>query len=179
VTGNNLVKRSVNFTPYTTDRIRITVNNALNGYSRITEVEAWGVNAANETNVALASNGAVATASSAYSAAYPVAAINNNERAGVNWGNGGGWNVRNLLTMQFDGNLCLYDDSGNAAWCSHTSPASPQQAIMQTDGNLCVYFADQGSWCSGTAGHPGSYLEVQDNGKVVIYDQATALWTVP
>ena len=50
---------------------------------------------------------------------------------------------------------------------------------MQTDGNPCVYFAEQGPWCSGTAGHPGSYLEVQDNGKVVIYDQATALWTVP
>ena len=42
-------------------------------------------------NVALASAGAVASASSTYSAAYPVAAVNDNERAGVNWGNGGGW----------------------------------------------------------------------------------------
>jgi hypothetical protein len=51
------------------------------------------VNAAGgSTNVALASAGGVATASSSYSAAYPVTAVNNNERAGVNWGNGGGWN---------------------------------------------------------------------------------------
>ncbi len=42
VTGNNLVKRTVNFSPTTTTRIRIQVNSALNSYSRITEVEAWG-----------------------------------------------------------------------------------------------------------------------------------------
>jgi hypothetical protein len=44
------------------------------------------------SNVALASAGAVATASSSYGAAYPVSAVNNNERAGSGWGNGGGWN---------------------------------------------------------------------------------------
>ncbi len=43
------------------------------------------------TNVALASNGGIASASSTYSAAFPVSPINNNERAGINWGNGGGW----------------------------------------------------------------------------------------
>jgi F5/8 type C domain. len=50
------------------------------------------VNAAGASNVALASNGAVASASSTISAAFPVSAVNNNERAGLNWGNGGGWN---------------------------------------------------------------------------------------
>src|SRR5437667_6954672 len=45
VSGNNLVKRTVVFSPYTTDRIRINVTNALNTWSRITEVEAWGNNA--------------------------------------------------------------------------------------------------------------------------------------
>ncbi len=45
-----------------------------------------------DTNVALASVGAVASASSSYSSAFPVSAVNNNERAGTNWGNGGGWN---------------------------------------------------------------------------------------
>ena len=44
-----------------------------------------------DTNVALASVGAVASASSSYSSAYPAAAINNNQRAGAVWGNGGGW----------------------------------------------------------------------------------------
>ena len=44
------------------------------------------------TNVALASAGAVALASSVFSAQFPVAALNNNERKGAGWGNGGGWN---------------------------------------------------------------------------------------
>ncbi|MEP7183150.1 MAG: S8 family serine peptidase [Betaproteobacteria bacterium] len=40
--GNNLVKRSFTFSAITTDRIRIKVTKALGGYSRITELEAWG-----------------------------------------------------------------------------------------------------------------------------------------
>jgi hypothetical protein len=95
VSGNNLVKRTVNFAAYTTNRIRINVTNALNSYSRITEVEAWGVNAGPpQINVALASNGGVASASSTYTQSgysFPVAAINNNERAGTNFSYGGGW----------------------------------------------------------------------------------------
>jgi len=41
VTGNNLVKRTVTFPAISTDRIRVTVTNALFGYSRIVELEAW------------------------------------------------------------------------------------------------------------------------------------------
>ena len=44
------------------------------------------------TNVALASNGAVATASSSYSSSYPVTAVIDGDHRGLNWGNGGGWN---------------------------------------------------------------------------------------
>src|SRR5262249_55062106 len=44
------------------------------------------------TNVALASAGGAASASSSYSAGYPASAINDNQRAGVNPGNGGYWN---------------------------------------------------------------------------------------
>ena len=62
--------------------------NAASSSSPLSQV----VNGAGSSNVALASNGAVASASSTYSAAFPVSAVNNNERAGVNWGNGGGWN---------------------------------------------------------------------------------------
>jgi hypothetical protein len=43
-------------------------------------------------NVALQSNGGVASASSSYSGSYPISAINNGDRKGVNWGSGGGWN---------------------------------------------------------------------------------------
>jgi hypothetical protein len=64
VSGNNLVKRTVNFAAFTTDRIRVNINNASASYSRITEIEAWGTAAASGTNAALASAGAVASASS-------------------------------------------------------------------------------------------------------------------
>jgi hypothetical protein len=40
--GNNLVKRQVNFTATATDRIRVNVTGAMAGFSRITEIEAWG-----------------------------------------------------------------------------------------------------------------------------------------
>ena len=43
VTGNSLVWRRFLFSPITTTRIRVLVNAALNGYSRVVEVEAWGV----------------------------------------------------------------------------------------------------------------------------------------
>jgi hypothetical protein len=42
VSNNNLVKRSVTFAPFKTDRIRVNVTKALNLYSRIVEIEAWG-----------------------------------------------------------------------------------------------------------------------------------------
>jgi hypothetical protein len=42
--------------------------------------------------VALAANGGVATASSTFSGSYPVTAVNDGDRKGLNWGAGGGWN---------------------------------------------------------------------------------------
>ena len=42
VSGNNLVKRPIYFSGYSTTSILITVNGSLNHISRITEVEAWG-----------------------------------------------------------------------------------------------------------------------------------------
>lgn len=45
-----------------------------------------------QTNLALPANGGVASASSTFNTKYPVAAVNNGDRRGVNWGNGGGWN---------------------------------------------------------------------------------------
>jgi hypothetical protein len=43
VAGNNLVKRTATFPAYTTDRIRVHITKALNTWSRVTEIEAWGV----------------------------------------------------------------------------------------------------------------------------------------
>jgi lambda family phage minor tail protein L len=49
-------------------------------------------------NVALASNGSVATASSAYSGSYPVASVINGKRFGA-WGAGEGWNDNTISTF--------------------------------------------------------------------------------
>jgi hypothetical protein len=98
VAGNNLVKRRLTFAPVTTAKIRVVVSGALAGYSRVVEVEAYAGNAAPtptptpRVNVALSSGGAVASASSTYSPDYPVGAVNDGDRRGVNWGAGGGWN---------------------------------------------------------------------------------------
>lgn len=43
------------------------------------------------SNLALASLGVVASASSTYSSAFPPSGVNNGDRKGINWGNGGGW----------------------------------------------------------------------------------------
>ncbi|MBK8568734.1 MAG: hypothetical protein IPN81_01440 [Nitrosomonadales bacterium] len=43
------------------------------------------------SNVALASVGAVASASSITSSGYPASAVNDNQRTGAPWGNGGAW----------------------------------------------------------------------------------------
>ncbi len=64
-------------------------------------------------NVALASAGAVASASSVFSPQYPVAAVNNNDRTGAGWGNGGGWNdatanvFPDWVEIDFNGNKTL------------------------------------------------------------------------
>ena len=41
VNGNNKVWRKFTFAPVTTTKIRVLVNNALDGHSRITELEAY------------------------------------------------------------------------------------------------------------------------------------------
>lgn len=50
---------------------------------------------------------------------------------------------------------------------------------MQADGNLVVYDASwQAQWSSGTAGHPGAWLAVQDDGNLVVYDAyGYPIWT--
>ncbi len=88
VTGNNLVKRTVTFAQFTTDRIRINVTKALSTFSRIVEIQAW---VPADKNLALASVGGVASASSVYGVDYPPAAINDGDRTGVNAGRGGMW----------------------------------------------------------------------------------------
>jgi hypothetical protein len=80
------------------------------------------------------------------------------------------------LIMQGDGNLVLYRAGGVAVWASSTQGGG-NWAVMQGDGNLVVYAADNRAlWASGTAGRDGSYLRVQDDAKLVVYQGGTAVW---
>lgn len=80
------------------------------------------------------------------------------------------------LTMQSDCNLVLY--APNAIWSSNTYNGGTYcNAAMQTDGNFVVYNGTRALWESHTWGHPGAYVEMQNDRNLVVYDQnRRALW---
>ena len=92
-------------------------------------------------DVALASNGGVASASSTYVAAgvsFPVSAIIDGNRAGLNWGNGGGWNDGtynawpdwvqiNFSSAQTIDKVIVYTLQDN-----YTSPVDPPDSLTFT-----------------------------------------------
>ena len=117
ITGNNLVIQKLTFTAVTTTKIRVLVHNALQSYSRIAEIEAWGVDAGSSpppsptpvapsptptvgpspsptpvvrTNHARAANGGTAIGSTELNPAS--AAIDGNRV----WASGGAWKDANL-----------------------------------------------------------------------------------
>ncbi|MGI8894573.1 MAG: Ig-like domain repeat protein [Casimicrobiaceae bacterium] len=87
------------------------------------------------SNVALASVGAVASASSTYAGGYPVAAINNNERAGAGWGNGGGWNdatggaFPDWVQINFNGTKTIDRVVVYTVQDNYTSPIEPSDTL--------------------------------------------------
>jgi hypothetical protein len=83
------------------------------------------------------------------------------------------------LIYQGDGNLVLYDQGWRPLWDTGTWGTDPGYVEMQGDGNLVMVNASGGFvWDVGvTAGHPGAWLIVQDDGNVVIYDGSShPLW---
>lgn len=148
VTGNNKVWRSFTFTPVTTSKVRILVVNALGGYSRITELEAYS--AADQatpppppppptaTNVALQSNGGSAVASSTYSSGFPAAGVNNGDRRGVNWGAGGGWNDAtsgawpDSVQINFSGTRTIAEIDVFTVQDAYSSPQEPTETMTFT-----------------------------------------------
>jgi hypothetical protein len=233
VTDNNLVWRQVHFLPVTTSRIRVLIEDALDSYSRVVEVEAYAVLGtvsqppavaltspasgasvlrgtavsllatatdadgvvtrvdffangvgigsdtsgpspfsatwtptvageyvltavatdddgstgtsapvnltvtapANRVNVALASNGGVATASSTFNNKYPVAAIINGDRLGLNWGNGGGWNDKtknnwpDWVEITFAGQRTIEEVDVFTVQDSYNNPSPPTTSM--------------------------------------------------
>lgn len=103
--------------------------------------------------------------------------------------------ARFFLMQQEDGNLVEYDrGTGRALWASNTynppivGVLDYMITVMQDDANLVQYFRSQSGtvprWASNTGGHLNipKWLEVQDDGNAVIYDQddrgqTFALWS--
>jgi hypothetical protein len=83
-------------------------------------------------------------------------------------------------SLQMLGNLQL-TDRGNAIWTSGN--ASSYTCTMQGDGDLILKGHPRHypgiHWHSGTSGHGGAYLTVQDNGKAVIIYNNSVIWSVP
>ncbi|MFD8789744.1 trypsin-like serine protease [Streptomyces vinaceus] len=86
------------------------------------------------------------------------------------------------LSMQADGNLVMYHNSGGegkggALWSSNTYGNPGAYAIMQADGNFVVYTKTGGDgkgghlWSTATMGNAGAYLTFQNDGNLVIYKQ--------
>jgi hypothetical protein len=82
------------------------------------------------------------------------------------------------LVYQPDGDLTLRRSDGNVRlWGSDTSGPRAGFCIMQQDGDLVLYDPDRPCWRSGTAGNPGSTLEVRDDGAVaVVRPGGTEIW---
>jgi serine protease len=140
VTGNNRVWRRFSFAPVMTNRLRVLVLDAGGGYSRITELEAYAAASATPTKVnhAAAAAGGTALASSSYSAAYTPASVNNGDRRGAAWGNGGGWNDASSGTwpdsvaVNFIGAKTITEISVFTLQDAFTAPQEPTEALTFT-----------------------------------------------
>ncbi|MDR7271150.1 PKD repeat protein, partial [Pelomonas saccharophila] len=114
------------------------------------------------TNVALAANGGVASASSVYDINYPVKAINDGDRKGLNWGAGGGWNdatsgvYPDWVQIDFNGVQTVGEIDVFTLQDDRESPSAPtlgmtfgQYGIIKYD----VQYWDGGAWVTVEGGN--------------------------
>lgn len=140
VSGNNLVKRTVSFASFATDRIRVQVTGALASYSRITEIEAWTAASAatSSTNFALASNGGTAFASSTNGPGFMPATLIDNHRSGAGWGSGGGWNdatpgtFPDWVEIDFNGQKTIDSAVVYSVQDDYVNPVEPTDSMLFT-----------------------------------------------
>ncbi|MEJ6486808.1 CAP domain-containing protein [Nostoc punctiforme UO1] len=83
------------------------------------------------------------------------------------------------LILQSDGNVVLYNQHSQAIWATNTGGLiKPEEFIMQTDGNLVLYDTNHcPKWASNTNNNPGAFLNIQDDGNLVIYRAGSQIET--
>ena len=167
VGGNNKVWKKITFAAITTSKVRVLTNASPDGYSRLTEVEAWGP-APPRTNVALASNGATATASSVYpsgSGYDPSAAmaINGDRTGRVNgnlvwWNDGTGGVWPDWLQVDFGDFKMIDEIDVFMIQDDYASPKEPSLDMLFTKYGLTnfrvQYWTKFGSWSDVPPGEP-------------------------
>ncbi|OBQ54331.1 hypothetical protein A4U61_00530 [Streptomyces sp. H-KF8] len=91
---------------------------------------------------------------------------------------GQAWTTNRVrMVLQRDGNLVVYDNqSGKAVWASMMFGKN-HRAVFQADGNLVVYNPQQPVWASKTHGNDGAKLVLRSDGKVVIMNGNTVVWS--
>jgi YD repeat-containing protein len=79
-----------------------------------------------------------------------------------------------MLYMAPDGNFYIYNIAhAVGTWGPGTYGHPGAYAILQGDGNLCIYDANNiYLWCSGTSGTFAERLDMEDDGRIIIYKSA-------
>ena len=196
VSGNELVKRTVSFSPYTTDRIRILITGSRDAlWSRVTEVEAWTSSiASTSTNFALAANGGVASSSSVHSIGYATGGLNDGRRSGAVWGSGGGWNDAtpwsfpdwaqvNFSAQRTIDHVVLYSVQDN-----FTNPAEPTDSMTFTRFGLGAFQVqgwNGGSWITLASVSGNRFVKrtvsflpyTTDRVRIVVTATADGIWS--
>jgi hypothetical protein len=170
VANNSNVWRRFTFSPVATTRIRVVVTRGQFNHAQIAEVEAWGVPAATPdptpppevpVNVAAAANGGVATASSTFSAAYPASAVNNGDRRGTGYGNGGVWvdatsgAYPDTLEVAFNGAKTISEVGVFTVQDNFQNPAEPTESLTFAQYGVAdfdVQYWDGGAWATVPGG---------------------------
>jgi hypothetical protein len=94
------------------------------------------------TNVALATNGGSAVASSSFSTGYAPAGVINGDRKGIAWGNGGGWNDGTAntwpdwLEVDFSGSKTIDEIDVFSVQDNYASPIDPTPSTTFTSYGL-------------------------------------------
>ena len=87
-----------------------------------------------------------------------------------------------FMTLNSDGNLCVYNERKEQIWCSNKSGPSKPFAVFQTDGNLCVYQfksnKQTGVWCAMSNGSDRINASLDNDGIIRVWDKSNkVVWT--
>ena len=113
------------------------------------------------TNVAAQFNGGVASASSSYNAGYPTSAVNDGDRKGLNWGNGGGWqdatpnDFPDWVEVAFSGVKTIDEIDVFTLQDNYSSPSEPTETMTFANYGLIAFdvqYWDGSAWVTVSGG---------------------------